>query len=96
MCVNARTVAVSGKQTGGEKDMSRTLSEIYEKAMTEYNAPDYSSMFPNWKRFVYINIQNNWLKMHGYPKHRKAEQKHRGRSARSVIIDELESSELTR
>lgn len=26
---------------------------------------------PNWRRFVYIYIPNNWLKMHGYPKKRR-------------------------
>ena len=92
MYVNARTVAVSGKQTGGEEDMKC----IYDKALEEFGVFMLDeTIFPGWKKFVYQSLPNNWLKMHCYPKHRKAEQKHRGKSARSVIIDELESNELT-
>lgn len=44
---------------------------LYTSAMHEYKAIDLSSIYSNWEKFVYINIPNNWLKMHGYPKHRR-------------------------
>lgn len=73
------------------------MKDIYEKALEEFGVFKLNeAVFPGWKKFVYQSLPNNWLKMHGYPKHRKAEQKHRGKEARSVIIDELESNELTR
>lgn len=48
------------------------IRQKYKQAVIEYGVfYDFSSVFPNWYKFVYVLIPNNWLKMHGYPKHKR-------------------------
>ena len=50
-------------------------TECIQRAASEYihlyRIIDLSDVYSKWKEFVYSNIPNNWLKMHGYPMRRK-------------------------
>lgn len=60
---------MAGKEEDAEEMKNRQAAT--KQYMRQNGILDMSIMFTKWNDFIYMFVPNNWLKMHGYPMHKR-------------------------